>query len=184
MFVSFHTLIAPNFLNFYYVDTTVILESNKKKLAININEILPRYVSCSIDCNFPGCDSKIITVKRNSQRYTSIWSRDSIFENRAAKLSDDGTFVCMVGNKMSENNFTLIIHRKSIRLVFFRLMFTVIFYPFLAKDFNSCSYILTVMSVYLYTRIWHGIIWRLFVSVILLTRKLSSINYAGIMILN
>lgn len=133
MFVSFHTLIAPNFLNFYYVDTTVILESNKKKLAININEILPRDVSCSIDCNFPGCDSKIITVKRNSQRYTSIWSRDSIFENRAAKLSDDGTFVCMVGNKMSENNFTLIIHRKSIILVFLDLCSPLYFIPFLQK---------------------------------------------------
>lgn len=120
-------------MNFHYVDTTVILDSNKKELAININEILPQDESCRIDCNFPGCDSEIIIVKRNSQYYRTIWSRDSIFENRAAKLSDDGTFVCMVGNNMSENNFTLIIHRKSILLGFWDLCSPFYFIPFFQK---------------------------------------------------
>lgn len=117
MFIIFHSFIAPSHLNFQYVDTTVILESRVNELTINISDILPRSVLCRIDCNFPGCDSEI-TVKRISQIYRTIQSRDSIFENRAAKHSDDGTYVCMVGNRISENNFTLIIYRKSIILSF------------------------------------------------------------------
>lgn len=99
-------------MNFQYLDITVILKSNKKELAININDILPRDVSCRIDCNFPGCDSEI-TVKRDSQSYRTIRSRESIFENRAVERSDGGTYVCMVGTRVSENNFKLIIYRKS-----------------------------------------------------------------------
>lgn len=116
MFVSFHTLIAPSLLNFQYVDITVILESNKKELAINISDILPRDVSCRIDCNFPGCDSNI-TVKRDSQFYRTIRPRESIFENRAVERSDGGTYVCMVGTRVSGNNFKLIIYRKSKSLI-------------------------------------------------------------------
>lgn len=112
-----HTLITPSLWNFHYVDTTVFLESNARELTINIRDILPQGVSCRIDCNFPGCNSEI-KAKRNSQPYRTIWSRDSIFENRSATLSDDGTYECMVGNKISENNFKLIIYRKSITLNF------------------------------------------------------------------
>lgn len=117
MFLFLYALIVTCNLNFQYVDATVILESNVKELAINISDILPRDVSCRIDCNFPGCDSEIV-VKRNSQTYRKIQSRDSIFENRAAKNSDNGTYVCTAGKRMSENNFELIIYRKSITLRF------------------------------------------------------------------
>lgn len=112
MFVSFHTLIALSLLIFQYVDITVILESNKKELAINISDSLPRDVSCRIDCNFPGCDLNI-TVKRDSQLYRTIRPRESIFENRAVERSDGGTYVCKVGTRVSGNNFKLIIYRKS-----------------------------------------------------------------------
>lgn len=118
MFVSFHTLIAPSLLNFQYADITVILESNKMELAINISDILPQDVTCRIDCNFPGCDSEI-TVKRDSQFYRTIQSRESIFENRAVEHSDGGTYVCMVGTRVSGNNFKLIIYRKSKSFNFF-----------------------------------------------------------------
>lgn len=112
MFLILYALIVPSILNFQSVDTTVILESNKKEWTINISDFLPRSVSCRIDCNFPGCDSEII-VKRNSKLYRTIRSKENIFENRAVEHSDGGTYVCMVGTKVSENNFTLIIYRKS-----------------------------------------------------------------------
>lgn len=144
-----YALIVTCNLNFQYVDATVILESNVKELAINISDILPQDVSCRIDCNIPGCDSEIV-VKRNSQTYRKIQSRDSIFENRAAKHSDDGTYVCMAGKRMSENNFELIIYRKFITLSFWDLCSPQIFYPFLAEDYNCYSYIL----IQVYTCIW------------------------------
>uniref|UniRef100_K1PU64 B-cell receptor CD22 n=1 Tax=Magallana gigas TaxID=29159 RepID=K1PU64_MAGGI len=100
------------------VNITVILESNKKELAINISDILPRDVSCRTDCNFPGCDSEI-TVKRDSHLYRTIRSREGIFENRAVERSDGGTYVCMVGTRVSGNNFKLIIYRKSKSFNFF-----------------------------------------------------------------
>lgn len=110
--------IVFSILNFQSVDTTVILESNVKELTINISDTLPRDVSCRIDCNFPGCDSEII-VKRNEQRYRTIRSKENIFDNRAVEHSDSGTYVCMVGTRVSNNNFTLIIHRKSKSFNFF-----------------------------------------------------------------
>lgn len=79
MFVVFHTLIAPSLLNFQYVDTTVILESKVKELTINISDILPRGVSCRVDCNFPGCNLEIV-VKRNSQPYRQFSSDTAYFK--------------------------------------------------------------------------------------------------------
>lgn len=170
MFVSFHTLIAPSLLNFQYVDITVILESNKKELAINISDILPRDVSCRIDCNFPGCDSNI-AVKRDSQLYRIIRPRESIFENRAVERSDGGTYVCIVGTRVSGNNFKLIIYRKS-------------------KSFNSFVFTIDLVNVWKLIHIevyrsitdirllktCYGILWRSFNNNNYTSK--SSFNYA------
>lgn len=156
-------------------------------MAINITDILPRDVSCRIDCNFPGCDSEI-TVQRNLQSYRTIRSRDSIFENRAAKLFDDGTYVCMVGNRMSEKNFKLIIHRKSIKLFFFNLCSPLYFISFLQKISIAAhtswkSWVYRYILVYdRRLKTWHHL--TIICKRHTLTRKLLSINYAGIMNLN
>jgi hypothetical protein len=76
----------------------VKLSSTTKNTSLEVGRVLPSDVVCTIDCNYKGCRSSVVMVMRNSDVYNIIYTNQSLFPDRPARVSDDGTYRCQLSN--------------------------------------------------------------------------------------